>query len=62
MKTTSVQVVTARKGWQCGLVQGVPIVLGYVPIAFAYDVLAQKVVLAGTAVVTLGATCAGIEK
>ena len=31
---------TARTGWQRGLTQGLPIVLGYVPIGFAYGVLA----------------------
>ena len=38
--TFSVETMMARTGWQRGLTQGLPIVLGYVPIGFAYGVLA----------------------
>jgi 4-azaleucine resistance transporter AzlC len=33
---------SSREGWQRGLVLAAPIVLGYVPIGFAYGILAQK--------------------
>jgi 4-azaleucine resistance transporter AzlC len=38
--TTSVKSTRTRPAWQQGLAQGLPIVLGYVPIGFAYGVLA----------------------
>jgi 4-azaleucine resistance transporter AzlC len=31
-----------RRGWLCGVLRAVPIVLGYLPVGFAYGVLAQK--------------------
>ena len=37
-----VKTSTKRAGWQRGLSLGLPIVLGYVPIGFAYGVLAIK--------------------
>ena len=42
MNTTSVKTGNPRSAWTRGLAQGLPIVLGYVPIGFAYGVLAQK--------------------
>jgi branched chain amino acid efflux pump len=40
--TASIQADTAKPAWQRGITQGLPIVLGYVPIGFAYGVLAEK--------------------
>ena len=40
--TASIQANTAKPAWQRGVAQGLPIVLGYVPIGFAYGVLAVK--------------------
>jgi 4-azaleucine resistance transporter AzlC len=40
--TSSIKTTRTRPGWQQGLAQGVPIVLGYVPIGFAYGVLATQ--------------------
>jgi 4-azaleucine resistance transporter AzlC len=42
LDTTSQQLDSARRGWQRGLAQVSPIVLGYIPIGFAYGVLAQE--------------------
>jgi 4-azaleucine resistance transporter AzlC len=39
---SSARAGTARPGWQRGLAQGLPIVFGYVPIGFAYGVLATS--------------------
>lgn len=36
------QAIAPRPAWQRGLTQATPIILGYVPIGFAYGVLAQK--------------------
>jgi 4-azaleucine resistance transporter AzlC len=40
--TPSAKTVSAKRGWQSGLSQAAPVVLGYIPIGFAYGVLAQK--------------------
>ena len=40
--TSSIHTARNRPGWQQGLAQGLPIVLGYVPIGFAYGILATK--------------------
>ena len=42
MDTTPQQRVSADRGWQRGLTQVLPIVFGYIPIGFAYGVLAQE--------------------
>ncbi len=39
---TPVKVDPDRHGWSSGVLRAVPIVLGYVPVGFAYGVLAQK--------------------
>jgi 4-azaleucine resistance transporter AzlC len=39
---TLLRAATPKNGWQRGLALGAPIVLGYVPIGFAYGVLALK--------------------
>jgi 4-azaleucine resistance transporter AzlC len=41
-ESSSLPAAASRAGWQRGLALGAPIVLGYVPIGFAYGVLAQK--------------------
>ena len=38
----STRATSGREGWQSGLTLAAPIVLGYVPIGFAYGILAQK--------------------
>jgi 4-azaleucine resistance transporter AzlC len=40
--TPSLRAATPKSGWQRGLALGAPIVLGYVPIGFAYGVLSTK--------------------
>ena len=40
--TPSLRAAPSKRGWQRGLALGAPIVLGYVPIGFAYGVLASK--------------------
>ena len=42
MDTTLDQNRFEKQGWQRGLTQVLPIVLGYIPIGFAYGVLAQE--------------------
>lgn len=41
-KTSLVQPPLARSAWLRGMTQAVPIVMGYIPIGFAYGVLAQQ--------------------
>ena len=40
--TSTTRERTTERGWRSGLTQAIPIVLGYVPIGFAYGVLASK--------------------
>jgi 4-azaleucine resistance transporter AzlC len=42
LDTTLDQNRSEKQGWQRGLTQVLPIVLGYIPIGFAYGVLAQE--------------------
>ncbi len=43
MRTTSIaEGQPAKRGWTVGVIQALPIVLGYVPIGVAYGILAQK--------------------
>ena len=44
MRTESptAQTTVSQPAWQRGLTQATPIILGYVPIGFAYGILAQK--------------------
>jgi 4-azaleucine resistance transporter AzlC len=42
LDTTPKQSNSTKQGWQRGLTQVLPIVLGYIPIGFAYGVLAQE--------------------
>jgi len=46
MNTVSSDASLARRGWLTGITQAMPIVMGYVPIGFAFGVLAQKADLA----------------
>jgi 4-azaleucine resistance transporter AzlC len=41
-RASSIETRSAERGWLTGITQAVPIVLGYVPIGFAFGVLAQK--------------------
>jgi len=41
-ETPSLRAAAPGRGWQRGLALGAPIVLGYVPIGFAYGVLASR--------------------
>ncbi|MBN1874814.1 MAG: AzlC family ABC transporter permease [Anaerolineae bacterium] len=41
-EATSVKVSASRPAWLRGVVQALPIVMGYIPIGFAYGVLAQQ--------------------
>lgn len=41
-ESSTSQTIRARPAWQRGLTQATPIILGYVPIGFAYGILAQK--------------------
>jgi len=40
--SSAAQTIASRPAWQRGLAQATPIILGYVPIGFAYGILAQK--------------------
>jgi 4-azaleucine resistance transporter AzlC len=39
---STVETNSDRRGWLSGVLRAIPIVLGYVPVGFAYGVLAQK--------------------
>ncbi len=41
-RATSIETRSIKRGWLTGVSQAVPIVLGYIPIGFAFGVLAQK--------------------
>lgn len=42
MKIKTIQARTENNGWLKGISRAIPITLGYIPIGFAYGVLAQK--------------------
>lgn len=41
-RVSSIETRPAERGWLTGISQAMPIVLGYIPIGFAFGVLAQK--------------------
>jgi len=42
MSPSPTKAIPSKRGWQSGLTQVAPVVLGYIPIGFAYGILAQK--------------------
>ncbi|MFL7807020.1 MAG: AzlC family ABC transporter permease, partial [Anaerolineae bacterium] len=51
----SIEATNDRASWRRGLSQVAPIVLGYVPIGFAYGVLAEKAGLSPRSAVLMSA-------